>query len=152
MTTYKAANRTKHTGINQDKIGAGMQGGKKKVVYDSFALSAALTTSDKVEIFELPAGARILNFTLNGPTMGGTGTFNVGWEASASGDITADANGLLAAADHSSGAAITESKDTADIAGLYKYFDEPVLIVLVPAADTTATSGTLDFELEYIID
>lgn len=154
MTDFYGANHTKAFQNNpSEKIGVGEQAGRLRVAYDSYDFSAVITTSDSLKMMKLPKGARVIEVRVNSDDLGTTGTLNIGWEAGANGDEAADADGFFAALDVKAAAVNTSmSKAGSRQPGLNKKFAEEVQVAIVPAEDTTATSGTIELIIEYILE
>ena len=135
-------------------LDAGEGGGKIKVLLDSRTFTAVITTTDSLRMGgPLPEGATVLDVILQHPDLGTTGDFNIGWEASADGGEAADADGFGAAVDVNAAAgSYSMREDQPQAAGMYKKFTEPVQPVIEPSENTTATSGTIDLAIYYIVD
>jgi hypothetical protein len=90
--------------------------------------------------------------------LGTTGTLNIGWQASAelsagSAVVAASATGFFSAMDVNAAADIQlASQASAAPAGILKKFAAAVQVVIVPAANTTATSGDIEVAITYVID
>lgn len=151
-------------GVNADKIlvddpsnkaGNGELGGRKRVIFDTFEISADLAANDIIKMGGvIPAGARVTDVTLAHDDLDTSGgTLDVGWEASADGGEVADPNGFINAADVATAADVVKmSANLANGAGQYKKFSEPVQPIVTVSADTDVTSGTITVEIEYILD
>lgn len=153
MADFYGANYTK-TDINvpSEKINDGEFGGQVKIAYDSYSFGAAITTADALYMMKLPAGALVLDVIVKCDDLGTTGDFNIGWQAGAGGLEVADADGFFAALDVNAAAITVRASDVvAPSAGLLKRFAEEVQVVVVPSENTTATSGSIQIAVEYVI-
>jgi len=137
-----------------EKVGVGELGGRLRVIYDEYTFTAALTTSDTLRLGgKIPKGARIMDCILQFPDLGTTGAFNIGWEVSEVSGEALDANGLGAAVDVATAAgSYSMREDQPQAAGQYKKFTEAVQPVIVPSTNTTATSGTINIAIYYVVE
>lgn len=153
MVAYLGVNHTlAYSTTPSAKFGLGEMGGRVRVLFDSFTVTAALLTTDTLQMGKIPKGARVLDFVINSPDLGGTGTMNIGWAAGAGAVEAANATGFYSALDISGQAVVASLSETASAAGLHKKFTEEVPVQLVPAANFSATSGTLSIAVYYVID
>ena len=101
-------------------------------------------------MMKLPKGARVLDAVLVTDDLGTTGTLDVGWEATA--DEVADPNGFLNAIDVNSAAAINKMSTTAGYPGMLKQFSAEAQISITASQATTATTGTIELVVYYVVD
>lgn len=151
MTVFYGANATKRdVTIPSVKIDPGEVNAPVRVAYDEYTLTAAsLTTSDSLRLMKIPQGARVLDLVIDAPDLGGSGTMNVGWLASSAGGEAANATGFHSALDLSGQAQVVSLIEATSAAGLHKKFTEEVQVVMVPAANFSATSGTIKVSLTF---
>lgn len=115
-----------------------------KCLYETYALpSAVIAQNDLIYVGKLPAGAKIQNVVMLSPTMGGTGTFQVG--------TVADSDRYISSLDAGDGAAIGEMVDAVH-AGQFEELTVETEIVIKCTEATTATSGTLKIAIYYVVD
>jgi hypothetical protein len=155
MTAYYGANNTSaFQSEPSQKIPVGEQAGRLRVAYDSIDLSgqAALTTSDTVDFMKLPAGARVIEVILASDDVGTTGDANLGWTASDDGVEAADADGFLTAVDLNAAAVVHKMSDEANVPGQFKQFASEVTVQMVPSENFTATSGSVEVTVLYVLD
>lgn len=160
MATYYGSNATKReVNVPSQKAGNGEEGGVVRCLYDSFALSADLTTSDTIKMGFIPKGARVLDVHVAFDDLDASGgTMDIGWLASAVLDadgaavVLADADGFINDADVTSADVIKMSDNLANGAGQFKSFDEAVQVSISFGADTDATSGNIKVSVYYIVD
>lgn len=157
MATNYGSNATKL--LNQtikQIVGPGEVAGRKRVIYDEFALSADLSASDKIYMGALiPAGARVHNVYLVFPDLdsGSTGSLDVGWLASADAVEAASSTGFFSAVDvHTAAGGVDLFDDAPTASGLFKQFSAAVQCVINVQGDTNATSGTIKLAIEYVTD
>lgn len=139
--------------VPADKVSGNKWGNKPRWAYDSFALSADTASGDKLYMFKLPKGARIINAILAITDLDGSGgTLDVGYEYNASGDsaLTDDTDAFLADVDATS--AITVGMiEQANMAGFGHELEGEADIVVVFDGDCDATSGTVKLAVEYLM-
>lgn len=155
MTDFHGVNATKLlVNVPSDKAAVGERNGRKRYIYDSFTFDAIIDTTDRLLVgAKIPAGARVTDVKLQHPDMGTTGDFNIGWLASDDGVEVADADGFGAAVDVNAAAgSYSMFEDQPQAGGMYKKFTREVQPLIVPSEITTATSGTIDIEIEYVVD
>src|SRR5687767_9212043 len=101
MATIKGVNRTYLTSTPPSKVPAGEAGGRVRVIYDTYEITADVASGDVLEMGSLiPQGARVLDVVLGADDLDASGgTLDVGWAAGASGAEVADPDGFLANAD-----------------------------------------------------
>lgn len=153
MTNYYGVNQTAAYQTSPPaKFGLGEMGGRLRVAFDSFAVTAALTTSDTLYLMKIPKNARVMDAVVSSADLGGTGTMNIGWQAGSTGAEAASATGFYSALDLSGQAVIASLIEVASASGMHKRFSEEVQVVMVPAANFSATSGTVSMAIYYILD
>lgn len=137
------------------QCGIGEVNGRVRMLYDKYTFTAAITTSDALYMgAKIPKGARILNCIIKSADLGTTGDINVGWAASSDGVEAADADGFFAALDVNAAATSADLINSSfrNIVGLMKKFTAEVQVVIVPSENTTATSGSIEIAIMYVID
>ena len=130
LTTVKGANLTNKEAEPSVKIDASQEYGRLRVLYDSYTVDAAdeFGTSGLIRMFSIPKNARLIDAEVSMPASGVTGTFDVGWAASAELDSSgsaveaADPNGIFAAVDPGGGA-IDRQQMSSTVPGYMKKFD-----------------------------
>ncbi len=128
-------------------------GGRKRAIYAEYVFTALLATADSLRMCKIPKGARVLDVSLKADDLGTTGVVDVGWEASDDAVEAADQDGFLAAIDVN--AAALTSNMSAKVpfsAGYLKKFSSEVWLTIKATTATTATSGTVQVIVEYVID
>lgn len=139
--------------VPSEKVAVGEYAGRMRVAYDQYTLTAAFTTSDVLFLQKIPKGARVYNVVISTPDMGNSSTWNVGWGASVDGVESAVSNGFYATLAVGAGAAtISSIEEVASAAGLMKQFASEVQLQIVPAVSGTATSGTIQVAVFYVLD
>lgn len=141
MATYNSTNIQNKTGVSSGAI-AGMV----HAAYAEVVTTAALTTADTLNFFDLPPGARILSMTLEATDLDTNGTplltLNIGDSGSASRYFSASTVGQA-------GTAAVASA----VAGLHFKTTAKTRIVGVPAANAaTGAAGSVYLSCLYIVE
>jgi hypothetical protein len=164
MTDFSGANKALRDSSPEKKINNGDVYGKVRSAFDKFDLAVEgdgtlLETADTIKLVKIPKGSRVVGLEINSTDLGGTGTMNIGWAASAelnsSGSPVevADPDGFAAADGGFSGAAYHfRLGNDVDAAGINKIFDAEVELTLIPAANFSATSGLIEVVLHYVVE
>lgn len=152
-------------GVNATKIAAspmqlaeqGECGGKLRVLFDQYTLTAALAQNDTIELgSKIPAGARVLDVVMNlsASLDAAAGTVDVGWKASDDAAEAADADGFMDAVDATAAATFIMSDDEGTRPGLYKKFTAAVqpVIKATHAGGLDSTSGTISLAIYYVVE
>lgn len=159
MAQQNGTNAASFNAVPQVKIPPGEQGGKLRVMYETFVIpSVTPPTNDLVNIgAPLPPGARIIDFKFIYPAWGGSATVDIGWLAN---DIdVANPVGFWSALSVSSAGKQTLSIDVPTAAGMGMKFNvgstgpktATQLSMKIHAAGS-ATSGTNIFIVTYITE
>jgi hypothetical protein len=138
--------------VPSNKIDSSDAGGRVRMIYDKFTLTAALAQNDTIVVGSMiPAGARVLDAKLVYDQLDAAGgTADLGWQASSDGGEAADPNGLIDGADVTS-AGVTKA---AAEAGIGKKFTESVQpeILAEAAGGWDQTSGDIECFIWYSLD
>lgn len=152
MATLNGVNSTKRdVNVPSEKIQPGDEGGRLRVMYDSFTSTGAIALNDVIRMMKLPKGARVHNVVLDHDDLGTVGTCTVGWEASSDGAESADPNGFLDTVNLNSAANTVEMIDEASVPGMMKEFSAEVQ-VSITITQATDAAGTLQLAVWYVID
>lgn len=141
MATYRSSNV-------KDKlaVAGGARGGGVLCAFAEIACTAAPSTSDTLEFFYLPAGARVIGATLESTDMDTNGTptltLNVG--------DAADADRLFAAS--TVGQAGTASAAVAVTGQGYKYTAKTLITGIAANNAATGAAGTLYLSVLYTVE
>lgn len=150
---YEAAYVTKPP----SKYPNGDVGGRVRSLYAEYDLgddAAVLSSGDKVYMFKIPKGARVIGGFLSSDDLGNTITVEVGWEASADGVESADTDGFFNGLDLNSAAdtfGMYLEAPSANL-GLGKRFNAEVDVIITAEATGTATDGTIKLNILYVVD
>jgi hypothetical protein len=141
MPTYNSTNVANKTGVS-----AGGPAGNVNSAYAEVSITAALTTADTINLFDLPAGSRVLAMTLEATDMDTNGTptlaINVGDAGSASRYFSASTVGQA-------GTAAVASA----VSGLHYKNTSKTRVVAVPSANAaTGAAGTLICSCLYVVE
>ena len=141
MPTYSSSNVTLKTGVP-----AGGPAGNVLVAYAEVACAAAPSTSDPLQFFYLPAGARVLHATLEATDMdtnaSPTLTLNIG--------DAGDADRIFAAS--TVGQAGTASSAAAVTGAGYKYTSKTLITGVANANASTGAAGTIYLWIMYVVE
>jgi hypothetical protein len=154
-TLYGKYATYKQVDVPSQKVPAQFELGKKRSLIDEYdldTLGVILGATDVIKMMKLPAGAIVTEVKLAFPDLGTTGTCTVGWEASEDGSIAADADGFLAGVDLNTAADVFKMSDQANMPGQFKQFDKEVQVSIAMTAATTAITGKLKLEVEFILN
>lgn len=141
MSTYNSANVANKTGV-----AAGGSAGTTLAAYAEVAVTAALTTADTLNFFDLPANARVLSMTLEATDLDTNGSptlaINVGDAGSANRYFAASTVGQAGTAAVASAVAGIGFKTTAK-----------TRIVGVPSTNAaTGVAGTVSLSCLYVVE
>lgn len=153
MATFYGSNATLRDNTVPSKKIAGMDnGGRIRSMYDSFSLSAALSTGDVINMMKIPAGARVLEVILSSPDLDSStaATLSAGWTATSV--DSAQATGFINTVDVHTAAKVARMTDVAGALGLYKQFGAETQVQVQVTAAGNATSGTIQCELIYSLE
>ena len=129
----------------QASPGHGM-GGNLKVAFTEITLSAAVTTADTIDFFELPASARVISATLEASDIDTGGapavTINVGDGDSATRFFSGSTVGQAG----------TASVATAATGIFHKYTAKTKIVGAIAVDPQTGAAGTLRLAMLYTID
>lgn len=147
MATFYGANNTEYyQTVPAQKIAPGKQDARIFVSSDTYALAAAFTTADTVEMMVLPKGAIILDIVFESPNMSTTGIFTVGTAADTDGYLV----GLDAGGQAVRGNIITHG--TGALAPFQAELAADTTVVVGCSENTTATSGTIKLSVFYTLE
>lgn len=149
---YSVGYTDAYVDVPSDKVKANKRG-RILCAYDEYTLAADTASGDKIYMFKLPKGARVINAKLAFADLDGSGgTVDVGYEYNAAGDssLTDDTDAFLADVDVTS-AGTVGMIEQANMAGFGKEMEGEADIVVVFDGDCDATSGTVKLAVEYIL-
>jgi hypothetical protein len=131
--------------VPSEKAPINKWGGRVRVMYDTYAISADLASGDKIYLGKLKKGDRVLDVVIAFADLDGSGgTIDVGYEYNAAGEssLTDDADAFLADVDVTS-AGTVGMIEQANMAGFGYEIEGDADIVATIDGDTDATSGTI---------
>lgn len=141
MANYNSTNYANKTGVS-----AGGPAGSVLVAYAEVVCSSAPSTSDTLNFFYLPAGARVLQATLEATDMDTNAapslTLNVG--------DSGDADRLFAAS--TVGQAGTASTAVAVTGAGYKYTSKTLITGVANANAATGAAGSVYLTVLYVVE
>lgn len=152
MTNKYSTQYAKLNELPPSRLYAHEQVGKVRRIYAEYTADAELATTDVLYLAKLPKGSVPIAFKLNVPAQA-SGVIQVGWDAGAEADETADADGFAAACDVSSEIDLNyNTVNDGTIVGLAnKRFADDVNIVMTATTITSGLSGDkIMMEILYI--
>lgn len=154
MATLYGLNATKRDNVvPSQKIDAQDAGGRVRCAYDEYdlaTLGVVLGATDVIRMAKLPAGARVVGYTLKSADMGTTGSCDVGYEAN--GVDAAAPSAFLASVDLNAAAITISQADQENEAGLFKKFTVETQISISMAAASTAITGKISLAVFFTLD
>lgn len=150
---YGSAYTDKFQTVPSVAVAGNKWGGKLRVCYDTYALSADLAAGDKIYMGKLPKGARVIDCILAFADLDGSGgTLDVGYEYNATGEssLTDDPDAFLADVDVTS-AGTVGMIEQANMVGFGYEVEGDADIVITIDGDTDATSGTIKLAVLYVV-
>lgn len=111
--------------------------GKVHVAYDSITLAGVVANGDVIYMSKIPAGARVLSVKIASPSLGTTGTANVG--------TLTDATAFGSAVSFNGGAVAK------NLPSLEKFTAEEQLVLTFTAATTLGAGLTVQVAVEFIV-
>lgn len=132
------------------------QGGRVRFVRATYTIDAAdeLGVGAKIHLFDIPKGARVVDFRAEAPASGATGEAKIGHDGGYNSDETADDDAFYTSNQFDPGdAAITNKQIASTAAGLYKEFADKVKVEL-EVTEITADAGgdTWEFMCWYVLN
>lgn len=156
LATVKGVNRALVEQVPSEPLDNTVSKGAIRFLYDYYIPAAGdnFGTAGIIRIFNIPKGARLIDFEVNCGDAGATGTFSIGWAASRelNTDLTpkvpsgpaAIMNGVVCSV------AVSRQKMDNSVSGFLKKFDAEVEVQVDFTAATTAAGG-IKFEFFAII-
>ncbi len=152
MARQYGAQATKRYSLPQQLSSQGYSGGNLKMLSDSYAWTGALTT-EFIEMGRLPKGARVVDLHVVCPDLDASGgTLDFGWEASEDAVEAASLAGFASNVDVTSAVNYSLRTTGATLAGFNKLFGAEVKVGITVDGDCDATTGTVYWDLTYVID
>ncbi len=150
--TFNGSNAAKIASSIPKLAETGQQNGTRRVIYDTYTLTADLASGDRIRMGGLlPAGALITGCEVYTDTLGGSCTLDIGWEASADAAVAQNKTGFFSAMVASSAAVQGLGAATATFATFGKVFASPVQIsIWEHAVSSGATGLIISIAISYI--
>lgn len=149
-TIYSSNYQSAHVSVPAGKYGIGEQNGRVRNLFGVLTLAADATSGDIAKMFKLPKGARVLDYKVSSPDLGGTGVMDFGWAVSDDAVEAADADGFIVDQDVSGQASL--GIPAAGVPGLHKKFAAEVDCQLLMPTTSGATGATIEVQLSYVIE
>lgn len=127
--------------------GFGAGGGQVRSQYTVIPITAGLTTTDTIQVFDLPPNAIVRSLIVKTPALGGATTLNIG--DAGYGSVAADPDRYLAASSVATAAVITAMASTGVF---FATGPRKLRVTAAFAAGTVATPGNLEIAIEYTVE
>lgn len=127
--------------------GFGAGGGQIREQFTTVAIPVGGTTTDNIQLFDLPPNARVVGVRVKNDALGGAATLNVG--DGGYGSVAADADRYFAAG---SVATAAYSTTLAATGANFRTGPRKLRITGAFAAGTTATAGNIEVALQFVVE
>lgn len=127
--------------------GFGAGGGQVREQYTTVTLPAGATTTDTIQLFDLPPNARVVGIRVKSPALGGATTLNVGdggWGSNAADPDRYFAAGSVATAGYSTALAATGAN--------FSTGPRKLRITAALAAGTVGTAGDVQVAIQFVVE
>lgn len=128
--------------------GFGAGGGQIRTQYTTVAIAAGATTTDTIQLFDLPPNARVLGLVVKSAALGGATTLNIG--DGGYGSVVADPDRYLAAATITTAGGVVTTMAATGV--FFKTGDRRLRITAAFAAGTVGTAGNLEVAISYTVE
>lgn len=127
--------------------GFGAGGGQRRQQFSVVAIPVGATTTDTIQLFDLPPNARVTGLHVKYPAFGGATTLNIG--DGGYGTVVADADRYFAAGS----VATAGSSNALAVTGLnFRTGLRRLRVTAAFAAGTVATAGDLEVSIDYVVE
>lgn len=158
MATFYGANATLKRNEPSEMLDVTLNYSKLRYIADSYTLEAEAALDDRINMFKIPKGARVIEMFISAPSDGTSGQYDVGWLASEEEDdngspvVAADPDGFYAGSvADTGGGALARLAMAATAAGYRKKFAAEVQVQLDVVEATTASTGDTILLEAYIV-
>jgi hypothetical protein len=152
MATLLGVQATKSAATPAQLIEQGYAGGRVKCISDKYVLTGDLSADDVIEMgSKLPKGAKILDARIIHTALG-AGTLHVGWKASDDAAEALDADGIMTSVAVTSAGSIGAAISHSTNAFVNKVMAGEVQPIVTVATDSSATSGSINLDIFYVVD
>jgi len=128
--------------------GFGAGGGQIRTQYTTVAIPAGATTTDTIQLFDLPPHARVLGLVVKSAALGGATTLNIG--DGGYGSVVADPDRYLAAGNITTAGGVVTAMAPTGV--FFKTGDRRLRITAAFAAGTVGTAGNLEVAMSYTVE
>ena len=128
--------------------GFGAGGGQVRTQYTSVALAAGATTTDTIQLFDLPPNARVIGLVVMSPALGGATTLNIG--DGGYGTVVADPDRYLAAGTVTTAGGVVTAMAATGV--FFQTGPRKLRVTAAFAAGTVATAGNLEVAMQYVVE
>lgn len=152
MATINSGLYDKQVGTDAAKASIGDIGGRVRSVYFSVTGVAVIAIDDKLKLFKLPAGARVIDWQISIPSTGTTGIFKLGNAVSADAVEAADDDAFGSGYDAGGQAVSAKPGALGSEGGLNKKYASEVDVELVATEATDVGAVVIKGHFTYVIE
>ena len=127
--------------------GFGAGGGQIREQFTTVTIPVGGTTTDNIQLFDLPPNARVVGIRVKNAALGGAATLNIG--DAGYGSVVADPDRYFAAG---SVATAAYSTTLAATGANFRTGPRKLRITAAFAAGTTATAGDIEVALQFVVE
>ena len=125
--------------------GFGAGGGQVRTQYTTVAIPTGATTTDTIQLFDLPPNARVLGLVVKSAALGGLNIGDGGY-----GSVVADPDRYLAAGNITTAGGVVTTMAATGV--FFKTGDRRLRITAAFAAGTVGTAGNLEVAMSYTVE
>jgi hypothetical protein len=129
------------------------RGGRLRVLYDKYTLTADLAAADVIYFGKIPKGARVVDVMVKFADLDASGgTIDVGYDGGTNALETSDPDAFMNDADVTTADTFWSSDNLANAPGIGHEMLDEVNITVTTVGDTDATSGDIEVFVLYVLD
>lgn len=128
--------------------GFGAGGGQARWQQATVTIPVGATTTDTIQLFDLPPNARVLHLLVKSPAFGGSTTLNIG--DGGYGSVAADPDRYLAASNITTAGGVVGA--IAATGAFFSTGPRKLRITAAFAAGTVGTAGDLQVAIQYVVE
>lgn len=127
--------------------GFGAGGGQIRTQYTTVAVAAGATTTDTIQLFDLPPSARVLGLIVKSAALGGSTTLNIG--DGGYGSVVADADRYLAASNITTAGGVVTTMASTGV--FFATGPRKLRITAAFAAGTVGSAGNIEVAIYFTV-
>lgn len=137
---------------NSGLVEQGYAGGRVRVISDKYVLTGDMAADDVIELgSKLPKGAKVIDARIIHTALG-AGTLHVGWKASDDAAEALDADAIMTSVAVTGAGSVSAAATHYTNAFVNQVLAGEVQPIVTVATDTSATSGTIQLDIFYVVD